>query len=114
MFDYSRNMEHQSATTALSALGHSTRLAVFRLLVQAGRSGRLAGDIATALDLPGATLSFHLKELASAGLITGEQRGRTICYRADFDAMNALVGYLTENCCAGDDGACPPSPGCAA
>lgn len=113
MFDYSRNMEHQTATTALSALGHTTRLAVFRLLVQVGRSGRLAGDIAAALELPGATLSFHLKELTAAGLITGEQRGRTICYRADFEAMNALVGYLTENCCADDDGQCAPSAGCA-
>lgn len=112
-FDYSGIMEHQSATTALSALGHTTRLAVFRLLVQAGRSGRLAGDIAAALELPGATLSFHLKELTAAGLIAGEQRGRTICYRADFEAMNALVGYLTENCCAGDDGHCPPSAACA-
>ncbi|HST45300.1 MAG TPA: metalloregulator ArsR/SmtB family transcription factor [Luteimonas sp.] len=106
-------MEHQTATVALSALGHATRLSVFRLLVQAGRGGRLAGDIATALALPGATLSFHLKELATAGLITGEQRGRTICYRADFDAMNGLVGYLTENCCADDGSACATPDVCA-
>lgn len=106
-------MEHGSATTALAALGHSTRLAVFRLLVQAGRRGKLAGDIANALSLPGATLSFHLKELAASGLIAGEQRGRTICYRADFDAMNALLGYLTDNCCAGDSCTSPvacPAP----
>ncbi|MDR7191990.1 ArsR/SmtB family transcription factor [Luteimonas terrae] len=106
-------MEHTNATQALSALGHSTRLAVFRLLVQSGRSGRLAGDIATTLALPGATLSFHLKELAAAGLITGEPRGRAICYRADFDAMNALVGYLTENCCADDASDCAPVGTCA-
>lgn len=112
MFDYSRNMEHEIATRALSALGHGTRLAVFRLLVQAGRGGRLAGDIAEALDLPGATLSFHLKELGAAGLIDGEPRGRTIRYRADFDAMNALVGYLTENCCADDAGHCAPAGSC--
>ncbi|WP_101925043.1 MULTISPECIES: ArsR/SmtB family transcription factor [Luteimonas] len=106
-------MEHQSATQALSALGHATRLSVFRLLVQTGRGGKLAGDIATALSLPGATLSFHLKELSAAGLIAGEQRGRTICYRADFDAMNALVGYLTENCCADDGSACTAPDACA-
>lgn len=104
-------MEHTTATHALAALGHSTRLSVFRLLVQSGRGGKLAGDIAQELSLPGATLSFHLKELASAGMITAEQRGRSICYRADFDAMNSLLGYLTENCCAGD-GSCGPDPAC--
>ncbi|MBB4131351.1 metalloregulator ArsR/SmtB family transcription factor [Xanthomonas sp. 3075] len=97
-------MENKSASKALSALGQETRLRVFRLLVQAGRGGKLAGDIAQELALPGATLSFHLKELGTAGLINAEQRGRTICYRADFQAMNALLAYLTENCCAGDDG----------
>ena len=103
-------MEHTTATHALAALGHATRLSIFRLLVQAGRGGKLAGDIAKALALPGATLSFHLKELSAAGLINAEQRGRTICYRAEFQAMNALVAYLTENCCA-DDAACD-RPGC--
>jgi len=103
-------MEHTTATYALAALGHATRLSIFRLLVQAGRGGKLAGDIAQALALPGATLSFHLKELSAAGLINAEQRGRTICYRAEFQAMNALVAYLTENCCA-DDPACA-RPGC--
>lgn len=104
-------MEHNSATRALAALGHPTRLSIFRLLVRAGRGGKLAGDIALALSLPGATLSFHLKELGAAGLITGEQRGRTICYRAQFEAMTALVAYLTENCCA-DDQACDRPSGC--
>jgi DNA-binding transcriptional ArsR family regulator len=103
-------MDHTTATHALAALGHATRLSIFRLLVQAGRGGKLAGDIAQALALPGATLSFHLKELSAAGLINAEQRGRTICYRAEFQAMNALVAYLTENCCA-DDAACD-RPGC--
>ena len=103
-------MEHTTATHGLAALGHATRLSIFRLLVQAGRGGKLAGDIAQALALPGATLSFHLKELSAAGLINAEQRGRTICYRAEFQAMNALVAYLTENCCA-DDAACD-RPGC--
>lgn len=95
-------MEHTVATRSLAALGHSTRLSIFRLLVEAGPAGRLAGEIADALALPGATLSFHLKELATADLVAGEQRGRTICYRANFDAMNGLVAYLTENCCGGD------------
>ncbi len=98
-------MEHKNATHALAALGHGTRLAIFRLLVQAGSGGKLAGDIAQALSLPGATLSFHLKELLAAGLISAEQRGRTICYRAEFETMTALVAYLTENCCA-DEQAC--------
>ena len=88
-----------------------TRLSIFRLLVQAGRGGKLAGDIAQALALPGATLSFHLKELSAAGLINAEQRGRTICYRAEFEAMTALVAYLTENCCA-DEQACERPVGC--
>ena len=113
MFHYSRNMEHKAATAALAALGQDTRLSVFRLLVRAGRAGRLAGDIAEALALPGATLSFHLKALTAAGLVHGESSGRTIRYRAEFDAMNALVGYLTENCCADDAGACAPSAACA-
>lgn len=101
-------MEHNTATRALAALGHATRLSIYRLLVQAGHGGKLAGEIAQALALPGATLSFHLKELAAADLVTQEQRGRTICYRANFDTMNGLVGYLTENCCAGDASCDPP------
>ncbi|EJP78512.1 MULTISPECIES: metalloregulator ArsR/SmtB family transcription factor [Stenotrophomonas] len=104
-------MEHKNATHALAALGHATRLSIFRLLVQAGSAGKLAGDIAQALSLPGATLSFHLKELLAAGLISAEQRGRTICYRAEFVAMNELVAYLTENCCA-DEQACERPAGC--
>lgn len=101
-------MEIENATIALAALGQSTRLSVFRLLVEAGPEGRVPGEIADALSLPGATLSFHLKELAAAGLIQGEPRGRYICYRADFDAMNGLIEFLTRNCCGGDPGRCPP------
>ncbi|MBJ7514957.1 MAG: winged helix-turn-helix transcriptional regulator [Stenotrophomonas sp.] len=104
-------MEHKNATHALAALGNATRLSIFRLLVQAGRAGKLAGEISQALALPGATLSFHLKELSAAGLISAEQRGRTICYRAEFEAMAALVAYLTENCCA-DDAPCERPAGC--
>lgn len=69
----------------------------------------MAGEIGEALAVPGATLSFHLKELVHAGLIAAESRGRNVCYRANFDAMNALVAYLTHNCCAGSpDEACSP------
>lgn len=102
-------MEIKNATTALSALGHTTRLAIFRLLVEAGRDGRMAGDIAEALSLPGATASFHFKELSAAGLINGESRGRFICYMANFDAMNGLIEFLTHNCCGGDASQCSPA-----
>ncbi|HUH90780.1 MAG TPA: metalloregulator ArsR/SmtB family transcription factor [Lysobacter sp.] len=102
-------MELKNATIALAALGQATRLSVFRLLVEAGPEGRMPGEIAEALSLPGATLSFHLKELAAAGLIQGEPRGRYICYRADFDAMNGLIGFLTDNCCGGDQNQCLPA-----
>ena len=94
-------METNQAIAALTALGHPTRLAAYRLLVQAGPQGRMAGEIAEALGVPGATLSFHLKELVHAGLIGSESQGRNVCYRANFEAMNALVAYLTHNCCAG-------------
>lgn len=102
-------MEITDATLALTALGQATRLSVFRLLVEAGPEGRMAGEIADALSLPGATLSFHLKELNAAGLIRGEQRGRFICYRADFGTMNDLIAFLTRNCCGGQSDACLPA-----
>jgi ArsR family transcriptional regulator, arsenate/arsenite/antimonite-responsive transcriptional repressor len=101
-------MEISNATVALAALGQTTRLAVFRLLVEAGPDGRMAGEIAEALALPGATLSFHLKELSAAGLVQGEPRGRHVCYRADFEAMNGLIEFLTRNCCGGDQTRCAP------
>ena len=100
-------MEIKQATAALAALGQSTRLSVFRCLVQAGPEVRMPGEIAENLSLAGATLSFHLKELAAAGLVQAEPRGRFICYRADFDAMRELLGFLTENCCGGN-AACAP------
>jgi len=100
-FDYSGNMETNHAISALNALGHATRLAAFRLLVEAGPPGRMAGDIAQALSVPNATLSFHLKELVHAGLVRSENVGRNVCYRADYSVMNALLAYLTHNCCAG-------------
>jgi len=94
-------MEMTATIEALSALAHETRLKVFRLLVEAGPGGMPAGRIGEQLDLPGATLSFHLAHLARAGLVQGRQDGRFVIYSADFRNMNELVGYLTENCCGG-------------
>jgi len=94
-------MEMKQALFALSALGQATRLSIFRLLVEAGPQGRMAGELADALSVPAATLSFHLKDLVAAGLIEGETQGRYICYRARFDAMNGLIEFLTHNCCGG-------------
>ncbi|HEL4240684.1 TPA: winged helix-turn-helix transcriptional regulator [Stenotrophomonas maltophilia] len=107
-------METLNTIAALTALGHATRLAAFRLLVEAGPAGRMAGDIASALQVPPATLSFHLKELVQAGLVESESRGRHVCYRANFDAMNGLIEYLTHNCCAGSptEQCVPTAPAC--
>ena len=100
-------MKAAAAITSLSALAHEHRLAVFRMLVQAGPDGRAAGEIAEALDLAPSSLSFHLAHLTRARLIVVRREGRSLIYSADFDAMNALVGYLTENCCGGR--ACIPA-----
>lgn len=100
-FHYSGNMEHNQVVDALAALAHETRLKVFRLLVQAGAEGLAAGAIGETLALPPATLSFHLAHLARAGLARSRQEGRFVIYSADFQAMNTLVGFLTENCCGG-------------
>ena len=94
-------MEIEKTIDALSALAHDTRLKVFRLLVQAGPEGLPAGSIGDKLDLPAATLSFHLAHLARAGLARSRQDGRFVIYSADFQSMNELVGFLTENCCGG-------------
>lgn len=96
-------MEASAALTCLSALAHETRLGLFRRLVQAGPAGLTPGALAAEFGLAPATLSFHLKELNQAGLLRARQDGRFIHYSADFAAMNALLGYLTENCCAGAD-----------
>ena len=94
-------MEIEKTLDALSALAHDTRLKVFRLLVQAGSEGLPAGAIGDRLGLPAATLSFHLAHLARAGLARSRQDGRFVIYSADFQSMNELVGFLTENCCGG-------------
>ena len=90
-----------TAVVALAALAQPTRLAIFRLLVEYAPDGLTAGAIASALDLPPATLSFHVKELANAGQLIDQREGRHIRYRADIAAMNGLIGYLTDHCCRG-------------
>lgn len=106
-------MEEIDAIRALAALAHAARLQVFRALVVVGERGMTPGVMAEGLGVPSATLSFHLKELMNAGLVTQERQGRNLVYRAAFERMNALLGYLTENCCQGAAclpkavGACP-------
>jgi DNA-binding transcriptional ArsR family regulator len=104
-------MEASQAVTALAALAQEHRLALFRLLVQAGSDGMPAGAVAEALGVPNSSLSFHLAQLHRAGLVRQDRRGRSLIYSADYRAMNALVGYLMENCCAG--AACAPEAVCA-
>lgn len=94
-------MDEQNVVRALAALAQPLRLQVFRALVVAGQEGLTPGTMAEALGVPQNTLSFHLKELTHAGLVTQERASRHIIYRAAFDQMNALLGYLTENCCQG-------------
>ena len=98
-FDISKLVEIFAALGSLSALAHETRLRVFRALVARGPEGLPAGRIAQRLELPGPTLSFHLAQLKGAGLVACRRDGRSLIYSADFEAMRALVDYLTENCC---------------
>jgi DNA-binding transcriptional ArsR family regulator len=95
-------METKTAVTLLSALAQETRLAIYRLLVEQGPAGLPVGRIGERLDVAPATLSFHLKELAHAGLINARQEGRFIFYSANYKEMNELLGFLTENCCGGE------------
>ncbi len=94
-------MKPDAAVEALGSLAQVSRLAVFRMLVQSGREGMSAGEIARALDMPASSLSFHLAHLARAGLVSQKRQSRHIIYRADYGVMNKLVGYLLENCCEG-------------
>ena len=94
-------MKKTDAIAALAALAQDNRLDVFRLLVQAGPDGMPAGAVASALDLAPNTLTFHFDRLRTAGLITVRREGRSMIYAAQFERMNALLGFLTENCCAG-------------
>ncbi|NRO99211.1 metalloregulator ArsR/SmtB family transcription factor [Paraburkholderia sp. NMBU_R16] len=95
-------METKRIVRALGALAQESRLAVFRLLVQAGPGGMAAGQIAEQLGIAPSSLSFHMKELAHAELVTVLQQGRFMIYSANYSAMNALLAYLTENCCGGN------------
>ncbi|MEP7154739.1 MAG: metalloregulator ArsR/SmtB family transcription factor [Betaproteobacteria bacterium] len=100
-------METKNMIAALAALAQETRLSIFRLLVETGPAGLPVGTIAETLGLANATLSFHLKELTHAGLTIATPSGRSIIYSADFNTMNGVIGYLSENCCAGSS--CSPS-----
>ena len=106
-------MESSQAIAGLAALAHDTRLAVFRLLVQRGPDGLPAGVIAQNLGLPPSSLTFHLQQLANAGLVSQRRVSRQIIYATDFSAMNALMAYLTENCCGGAAAFVPTCKSCA-
>ncbi len=95
-------MEEIDVVRALAALAQSLRLQIFRVLVVAGRTGMTPGALAEHLGVAATTLSFHLKELTHAGLVTQERLGRYLIYRASFEQMNELLGYLTANCCQGE------------
>lgn len=106
-------METKSVVAALAALAQDSRLAIFRALVQAGPAGLAAGRIGELTGIAPSSLSFHLKELSHAGMVDSQQSGRFVIYTANFSTMNALLGFLTENCCGGNP--CSPvcSPACA-
>jgi DNA-binding transcriptional ArsR family regulator len=101
-------MEMKKAVQSLGALAQESRLSIFRLLVAAGPEGMAAGSIGEKLDLPPATLSFHLAGLTRAGLVRSRHEGRFVIYTADFEGMGRLLAYLTEDCCGGK--ACVPVP----
>lgn len=104
-------MEYEDSIAALKALAHGTRLALYRLLVQAGPEGLPVGALAARLEVPDSTLSAHLRVLRTAGLVRDQRHGRVIQCHADYARMDALLGYLTENCCAGGE-SCAPVPTC--
>jgi ArsR family transcriptional regulator, arsenate/arsenite/antimonite-responsive transcriptional repressor len=101
-------MKKSNVIAALSALAQETRLEIFRLLVQKGPDGVAAGEIGERLGQPSPTLSFHLNQLRFAGLVTSRRHSRLIIYSANYKAMNDVLAYLTENCCAGRPELCVP------
>jgi ArsR family transcriptional regulator len=105
-------MEKSYAVATLAALAQDHRLETYRLLVQAGPQGMPAGEVAAAIGLPPNTLTFHFDRLRQAGLVTVRREGRSMIYAARYDTMNALLAYLTENCCAGANDACIPAAAC--
>jgi ArsR family transcriptional regulator, arsenate/arsenite/antimonite-responsive transcriptional repressor len=102
-------MKEPDAVAALAALAQDNRLAVFRLLVQAGPEGLPAGEVADALKLSPSALTFHFDRLRGAGLVTVRREGRSMIYAAQYEAMNALLGFLTDNCCQGAPEKCAPA-----
>ncbi len=94
-------MQTDTTARALAALGHETRLALFRLLIKAGEDGLRVGDLSEHLGMPPSTLAHHLKALVDAGLVIQERRGREVINRADYDAMRRMIGFLTAECCTG-------------
>jgi ArsR family transcriptional regulator, arsenate/arsenite/antimonite-responsive transcriptional repressor len=105
-------MEAMDAVSALAALAQANRLDAFRLLVQAGPDGLPAGEIATSLGVAPNTLTFHFDRLRAAGLVSVRRDGRQMIYAARFETMNALLGYLTDNCCGGQPDQCAPAARC--
>jgi DNA-binding transcriptional ArsR family regulator len=105
-------MEQSDAVAALAALAQDSRLDVYRLLVQAGPGGMPAGGVADALKLAPNTLTFHFDRLRQAGLVTVRREGRSMIYAARYDTMNALLAYLTDNCCGGKPEQCEPVAAC--
>lgn len=99
-FDYIGNMKTNTAVSTLSALAQETRLEIFRLLIRKGQKGMAAGELSGHFSMPAATMSFHLKELSSAGLIVPRRESRSIIYSANYDQMQQLMSFLLENCCA--------------
>lgn len=104
-------MESKNAVAALAALAHESRLALYRLLVQAGPQGLAVGELQARTGIPPATLTHHLNTLRRAGLVVDARDGRSITCHADYASMNALLAFLTDNCC-GDPGACAPGAAC--
>jgi DNA-binding transcriptional ArsR family regulator len=102
-------MKSKDAITSLSALASESRLAVYRMLVKRGPEGYTPSELAARLELPAPTLSFHLKSLVQAGLLVSRREARNLFYSPNFERMNALVGFLTENCCSLADTACGAS-----
>lgn len=101
-FHNNENMEEQDVVKALAALAQPSRLQIFRALVVSGKEGTTPGSLADSLGVAAATLSFHLKELLNAGLVSQERSGRNLIYRAEYERMNGVLCYLTDNCCHGE------------
>jgi len=105
-------MNESNVIRSLAALAQDVRLRIFRSLVVAGKDGLTPGDLGEKLGVAATTLSFHLKELTHSGLVSQERQGRNLIYRASFETMNELLGYLTENCCQGEACLAPEATSC--